>query len=879
MAQPRPFTPRGPCPNDTCVRCYEAGRTGPATKTHFATNCPLFPTPRSMRVLLVPGPDQLLQQQGAVTVQEVTIPENVLQQYSDPNQYGYDYEQTAELDAFELTSQADTNVNYGNKDSYNYSLFPQSCDSTGVQQLEETYTTPSPTVSAVKTRCIQQFTALHDGKQAVLSIDSGCEGACMVEQESKRLGTKVLPLDSDDVIPRQADGVTPLDTVGKTSCYFSRNGIQLHFEGYVVKSLAKPILCGLPFIEENNIVQFPADRKLTIKNKMIMEDPPLSPTPTLPFSVQSTDSSCTTDEIPLHLIEVGSAVSQEVRQQLKVVHEQHKAVFDGNLDGGYNGASGDFQVDFDWINGIPPPPHKGAVPSYCKHADLQVLQEKINQLEKEGIVRKCSDLGINLKYASPCMLRRKPSSRHIHENDYNNLAVSEKSRCNRFILCLNKLCNFIQKKPASMKKIEDTINLVGSFKHVITSDLQDSFNQRTICQSKLPYMGFHSPFGDDYIFTRSPQGMINQSEELEKLVTVILSEGVAEGWVRVQADNIYVGGDTEKEAVQRWEWVLEQLNNNNIKLSAKKTSCFPDRLDLMGWIKEGDYLIPSPHRQNTLLTTVLPSTFGDLRSYLGTWHTLYKCKKGQHTILSPLTKMLSPNPKSGQKISWTKEQEAAFYRSREEAKILDKLYVPTTDDQLVITSDYAEKGTNMTAGISATLWAKVKDDYRVVARMSAELTPTQHDLLPCDGEVTAHYVAAKSTYFSVPIKASRKKTLALCDNKPVVEGQLTSSCEANFPPRRSSMKHSRLLRTLTSSFTIYRAVWPRTAQMTWPAGHRACVQIQPSVRYIPSSRTAQLSSQHQTSEQESVGQSSAISMLAMLTPYSRTFSAQNQTAI
>ena len=79
---------------------------------------------------------------------------------------------------------------------------------------------------------------------------------------------------------------------------------------------------------------------------------------------------------------------------------------------------------------------------------------------------------------------------------------------------------------------------------VITSDLVDSFNQRKIREPLLPYFAFHSPFGDNYIFLRSPQGLVNQSEELELLIKVILTEEIRAGWVVVHADNIYVLGDT-----------------------------------------------------------------------------------------------------------------------------------------------------------------------------------------------------------------------------------------------------------------------------------------------------------------------------------------------
>ena len=70
-------------------------------------------------------------------------------------------------------------------------------------------------------------------------------------------------------------------------------------------------------------------------------------------------------------------------------------------------------------------------------------------------------------------------------------------------------------------------------------------------------MGFHSPFGDNYIFLRSPQGLVNQSEELETMVKVVLLDGVKSGHVKVHADNIYILGNTYKETVDRWEHALD----------------------------------------------------------------------------------------------------------------------------------------------------------------------------------------------------------------------------------------------------------------------------------------------------------------------------------
>ena len=473
--------------------------------------------------------------------------------------------------------------------------------------------------------------------------------------------------------------------------------------------------------------------------------------------------------------------------KLNKIHAHHRRVFDGDLSKGYNGHSGDFDVDFDFINDLPPPPHRGTTPTYSKHGDQAVLHAKIEELEKENIIAKVSTLGINLRYSSPCMLARKVSSRNMSKQDYDVLSIPEKTKLNRFVLCLNKLCDFINKKPATTTRIEDTINLVGSYEYVITADLQDSFNQRKIKEDKWPYFGFHSPFGDHYVFLRSPQGLLNQSEELETMVKTVLVDGVKAGYVIVHADNIYVMGNNRKETVDRWERVLDSLEKNNLKLSPKKTACFPNKLDLLGWSKEGPFLIPDPHRQNTLITANKPSNIKELRSYLGTYHTFYKCQAKQNNILAPLTRLLADKPAPGQKIAWTPDLTQAFEKAKKEAKNLDKLYIPKADDQLVMTSDYAEKGSNMKSGISATLWAKVNDEWHVVARMSAELGTQQKHLHPCDGEAVAAFVAGKNSAFSVPIKSSSKKTLALVDSKPLMEvakllknGKFSSSRIINY---------------------------------------------------------------------------------------------------
>ena len=493
-----------------------------------------------MKILLVPAhePDTRLSSasqnntpafQNFPQIQEIQLNEDLLQQGGLQEEYYQD--EQANGDNYEDSYDYDFNIPTVNKYSYPYqSVIPHPIPNPITNPI------PTPMMNLVPTKRIQQFTFLSFGKQAVLAIDSGGEGNCMRTDEVRRLGIDIIPLGEDDLLPSQADGKSPLDTEGSVITTFNRNGLEVKFHGYVVKNLSQPILCGLPFMAENDVTQYINKGIMMIKGKTFLQDPPLNPGNRLPTHIQQTSRDQVTTL--LSKVEVGSSVPPTIRDRLSKIHATHQQVFDGDLSLGYNGASGDFDVDFEFINDLPPPPHKGSFPPYYKKGEEAVLQAKIEELARQNNVAKVSDIGVQLRYASPCMLARKVSSKHMPKEEYDNLSVTEKAKLHRFVLCLNKLSNNINKKPALATHIQDTINLVGSYEYVITSDLQDSFNQRLIIEDKLRYMGFHSPCGDNYVFLRSPQGLLNQSEELETMVKTVLVEGIKAGRVRVHADNI-----------------------------------------------------------------------------------------------------------------------------------------------------------------------------------------------------------------------------------------------------------------------------------------------------------------------------------------------------
>ena len=246
-----------------------------------------------MRVIVLP-PDH---QHNSPRIQEIQLQSDLFHQ-SQPGTYGGAEEEEAANDQ-ELGDEeyySDFITPYSNK-------YPQYYTDLSIQKVSSSE--QNPTIRLVPTRTIQKFTFLCKGQQTILPIDSGAEADCMTEAEVARLKLKILPLDKEDIIPKQADGISPLEVIGAVKTTFTRGSMILHFHGYVVKRLSQPILCGTPFISRNKLVQHIHKRIMMVGDSVVLEDPPFYPNSNLPFSIQQTNVSIQaskTDWMPYMLL-------------------------------------------------------------------------------------------------------------------------------------------------------------------------------------------------------------------------------------------------------------------------------------------------------------------------------------------------------------------------------------------------------------------------------------------------------------------------------------------------------------------------------------------------------------------------------------------------
>ena len=97
------------------------------------------------------------------------------------------------------------------------------------------------------------------------------------------------------------------------------------------------------------------------------------------------------------------------------------------------------------------------------------------------------------------------------------------------------------------------------------------------------------PFGGLRVLACSGQGLLGQSEELDKLLSKVLKDEMKEGIVAKIQDDVVIGGIDQREAAHHYTRVIYKLYLANLKVEPNKVHCFPESCDLAGWIwRKGD---------------------------------------------------------------------------------------------------------------------------------------------------------------------------------------------------------------------------------------------------------------------------------------------------
>ena len=452
------------------------------------------------------------------------------------------------------------------------------------------------------------------------------------------------------------------------------------------------------------------------------------------------------------------AMSREENLTLQGIMEDNQEVFDQNLKNGYNQAAGKHICSLNWASSQRPSATKVKIPVYNTQLNV-LLQEVCDSLTEQGVLGIPQEEDIQVQAVSPCFLRKKQSAKNKPNSELTAKDV-------RLVVNTNQVGTHLKNMPTKITKQSDVFLQIAKWKHIIKTDLHQGFFQNHLSKSAQPWCAIQTPFGGLRHFKRSIQGLLGQSEELDELLSKVLKKELTEGKVIKIADDLFVGGTSVTEALSNWSTVLQALGRCNIKLSPKKTVIFPKSVDILSWVwNEGGILTPSAHRKQALeqVDYTQINLVKDLRSWVGLYKTFLDCTPDLANLMDPFDQVTASKD-SADPVTWTPTLIQAFVKAKQQIGSMVNLYLPSPEDQLIITTDAARSP----PGLGTVLKAKDRTGVlRTVRHYSVKLKSHMQKWQPCEIEAAAIGTAIEA--FKDFIRETLQPVLICSDSKPVVD--------------------------------------------------------------------------------------------------------------
>ena len=183
---------------------------------------------------------------------------------------------------------------------------------------------------------------------------------------------------------------------------------------------------------------------------------------------------------------------------------------------------------------------------------------------------------------------------------------------------------------------DSVLRSITRWKYLIKTDLTQSYYQIPISHTSLKFCGIPTPYKGIRVYTRCAMGMPGSETALEELMSRVLGEFIAKGFVAKIADDLYVGGDTEDELFSHLQQVLQALDKNNLGISAHKTTIAPQTTGVLGWLWRQGAIQVSPPRISALAAVTPPKTVHTLRSFIGSYKVLSRVMQNYSAKMQPL---------------------------------------------------------------------------------------------------------------------------------------------------------------------------------------------------------------------------------------------------
>uniref|UniRef100_A0A0N5A5W6 CCHC-type domain-containing protein n=1 Tax=Parastrongyloides trichosuri TaxID=131310 RepID=A0A0N5A5W6_PARTI len=199
-------------------------------------------------------------------------------------------------------------------------------------------------------------------------------------------------------------------------------------------------------------------------------------------------------------------------------------------------------------------------------------------------------------------------------------------------------------------------------KYFTTFDMTQSFMQITLDENSSKKLGFRSPDGSTYRFTRMPFGLKIATSVFQRIIdTVLRGLDFALSYV----DDILIVTKTNiEDHYMHIRMVLDRLREFNLKINSKKSQWCGNSVTYLGFVFSAEGQRPSESNTSAIINYPVPQSVKSLRRYLGKIGYFRNNIENLASLQKPLTDLLR-NKSKNSVFFWTRDAETSFLMTKD----------------------------------------------------------------------------------------------------------------------------------------------------------------------------------------------------------------------
>ena len=227
--------------------------------------------------------------------------------------------------------------------------------------------------------------------------------------------------------------------------------------------------------------------------------------------------------------------------------------------------------------------------------------------------------------------------------------VRKKDGSLRFCIDFRRLNARTKKDTYPLPRMQETMESMVGARHFSCMDLKSGFWQVKMAEESRQYTAFTVGSMGIYKFLRMPYSLCNAPETFQCLMQNCLGE-LNLTYALIYLDDVIVYSKTEEEHLVHLCAILEQFMEHGLKLKPSKCNFFRTEISYLGHKVSVASMEPGTEGLKGITEIVPPTTYTQVRKFLGTMGYFHRFIKGYtriakllNDLLQGRTASLSPN--------------------------------------------------------------------------------------------------------------------------------------------------------------------------------------------------------------------------------------------